>query len=102
MRKSSRNWKSRLLTADVGVQATGELLEALRKKVARKELADVDALLTALRADIAALLAPCAKPLRINPANKPYRHTRRRCQRFRQDHHHRQTGAPLQLTKSGA
>jgi fused signal recognition particle receptor len=64
--------ESRLLGADVGVQATGELLEALRKRVARKELADVDALLTALRGDIAAVLAPCAKPLRIDPANKPF------------------------------
>lgn len=64
--------ETRLLSADVGVQATGELLEALRKRVARKELADVDALLMALRSDIAAALAPCAKPLRINPANKPF------------------------------
>jgi fused signal recognition particle receptor len=64
--------ESRLLTADVGVQATGELLEGLRQKVARKELADVDALLTALRAAIATLLAPCAQPLQIDARHKPY------------------------------
>ena len=40
--------------------------------MARKELADVEALLTALRADIAALLAPCAKPLQIDTQHKPY------------------------------
>lgn len=64
--------ETRLLSADVGVQATGELLEALRKRVARQELADVDALLNSLRSDIAALLAPCAQPLRVNPAHKPF------------------------------
>jgi fused signal recognition particle receptor len=64
--------ETRLLTADVGVTATGELLEGLRRKVARRELADVDALLNALRGDIAALLAPCAQPLQLDSAHKPY------------------------------
>ena len=40
--------ETRLLTADVGVEATGQILEELRKKVARKELDDVDALIAAL------------------------------------------------------
>lgn len=35
--------ESRLLGADVGVQVTGELLEGLRLRVARNELADVEA-----------------------------------------------------------
>jgi len=64
--------ETRLLAADVGVQVTEELLEGLRKRVARQQLGDVDALLAALRSDITALLAPVAKPLVIDPGVKPY------------------------------
>ena len=64
--------ETRLLTADVGVTATEEILEALRKRVARRELSDVDALVAALRASIVEILAPCAKPLVIDTAQRPY------------------------------
>ncbi len=40
--------ETRLITADVGIEATGRILDDLRKRVARKELDDVDALLKAL------------------------------------------------------
>src|SRR6185295_9253635 len=42
--------ETRLLTADVGIEATEEILESLRSQVARKELKDIEALLRALRA----------------------------------------------------
>ncbi|MEO7774904.1 MAG: signal recognition particle-docking protein FtsY [Steroidobacteraceae bacterium] len=64
--------ETRLLLADVGVEATQQILDDLRAKVARNELDDVDALLTALRATLTAILAPCAKPLRIDAAAKPF------------------------------
>ncbi|MBM4232666.1 MAG: signal recognition particle-docking protein FtsY [Gammaproteobacteria bacterium] len=64
--------ESRLLAADVGVQVTEELLDGLRKRVARQQLDDVDALLAALRSDITALLVPVAKPLVIDRSVKPY------------------------------
>jgi fused signal recognition particle receptor len=64
--------ETRLLTADVGVEATEDILEALRKRVAKKELSDVDALVTALRGSIAQILAPCAVPLAVDPAAKPF------------------------------
>ena len=64
--------ETRLLTADVGVEATQEILEGLRQRVARKELADVDALVRALRNSIVEILAPCAAPLRIDPARRPF------------------------------
>ena len=41
--------ETRLLGADVGVTVTEELLEKLRKRVAKNELADVAALMTALK-----------------------------------------------------
>ncbi len=40
--------ETRLITADVGAEATGRILEELRRRVDRKELSDVDALLQGL------------------------------------------------------
>ena len=40
--------ETRLITADVGMEATTRILDGLRRRVARKELNDVDALLKAL------------------------------------------------------
>ncbi|MFM8585657.1 MAG: signal recognition particle receptor subunit alpha, partial [Gammaproteobacteria bacterium] len=64
--------ETRLLAADVGVPVTEELLEGLRARVARQQLDDVDALLAALRSDIAAMLTPVAKPLVVDRGAKPY------------------------------
>ena len=64
--------ESRLLTADVGVEATEHILDALRKRVARNELADVEALIAALRAAIVEILAPCAVPLVVDAQRKPF------------------------------
>jgi fused signal recognition particle receptor len=60
--------ETRLLAADVGVEATESILEELRRRVARQELGDVEALLAALRTQIVAILEPVAKPLRIDAA----------------------------------
>ena len=61
-----------LLTADVGVTATTQLIESLRKRMKSREFADANALLAALRADLIALLAPVAKPLAIDATAKPF------------------------------
>jgi fused signal recognition particle receptor len=58
-----------LLTADVGVGATREIIDRLSTQVARRELGDADALYRALRADMLAVLAPVGVPLRI-PAGR--------------------------------
>jgi fused signal recognition particle receptor len=58
--------ETRLLTADVGVDATTTILEELRRKVARKELDDVDKLIAALTDAITAVLLPVQKPLDIS------------------------------------
>jgi fused signal recognition particle receptor len=62
----------RLITADVGTEATSRILEELRKRVARKELNDVDALLKALHDAMFAILKPVEVPLAIDPSIKPY------------------------------
>jgi len=55
--------ETRLITADVGVEASARILEELRKRVARKELNDVDALLKALNEAMSQILAPVERPL---------------------------------------
>jgi fused signal recognition particle receptor len=64
--------ETRLLTADVGVEATQYILEELRKRVARQELGDVEALIAALRQSVADILRPCAQPLQIDPGHRPF------------------------------
>ena len=64
--------ETRLLTADVGVEATTAIVQSLTKRVARKELADSGALYKALQEELAALLRPVEKPLHISAANKPF------------------------------
>ena len=64
--------ETRLITADVGAEATSRILDDLRKRVARKELTDVDALLKALHDAMLDILKPVETPLTIDPAIKPY------------------------------
>ncbi|MGO4220996.1 signal recognition particle-docking protein FtsY [Lysobacter sp. TAF61] len=61
-----------LITADVGVGATSQLIESLRKRMKAREFADAKALLTALRADLLAMLRPVAQPLVIDTEAKPF------------------------------
>ena len=64
--------ETRLITADVGTEATAKILEELRRRVARKELDDVDALLKALHQAMFDILKPVETPLRIDSTIKPY------------------------------
>ncbi|WP_434772775.1 signal recognition particle-docking protein FtsY [Pseudomonas entomophila] len=64
--------ETRLLTADVGVEATSVIVQSLTQKVARKQLADADALYKSLQDELAGLLRPVEQPLRIQSQNKPF------------------------------
>ncbi len=61
-----------LISADVGVPATTELLAGLRKRMQAREFADARALFAALRIELLAMLAPVAKPLVIDGSQKPF------------------------------
>ena len=63
--------ETRLLTADVGVEATTQILDGLRKKVARNELDDVDKLIAALTDAITEILLPSQQRLDIS-GHKPF------------------------------
>ncbi|MDH0292701.1 signal recognition particle-docking protein FtsY [Pseudomonas sp. GD04087] len=64
--------ETRLLTADVGVEATTAIVQNLTKRVARKELADSEALYKALQEELATLLRPVEQPLSITADKQPY------------------------------
>ena len=64
--------ETRLILADVGVSATARILEDLRRKVARKELGDVDALLNALQISMEDILRPVERSLKVDPGIRPY------------------------------
>ena len=64
--------ETRLLTADVGVEATTAIIGNLTKRVARKELADSGALYKALQEELVSLLKPVEQPLVIDTAKQPY------------------------------
>ncbi|WP_296272353.1 signal recognition particle-docking protein FtsY [Pseudomonas sp. UBA6323] len=64
--------ETRLLTADVGVEATTAIIGNLTKRVARKELADSGALYKALQEELVTLLKPVEQPLVIDTAKQPY------------------------------
>ena len=54
-----------LLLADVGVEATRDIIAQLTVRVARKELNDVEALYSHLKTELTELLEQCDKPLEI-------------------------------------
>jgi fused signal recognition particle receptor len=60
--------ETRMLMADVGIEATTEIIDNLSERVARKELGDEDALMDALQASMADLLKPREAQLDIAAA----------------------------------
>lgn len=64
--------ETRLIMGDVGVETTERILDSLRRKVARKELGNLDALLAALRASLLEILRPSEQPLAIDRSLTPF------------------------------
>lgn len=61
-----------LLTADVGVETTEQLIQTLTKKLNRKELNDAETAFHSLQEEMTKILVPCAIPLTITEEKKPY------------------------------
>jgi fused signal recognition particle receptor len=64
--------ESELLMADVGVEATVDIVSRLAARVSRKELADTGALYQALQQELLDILAPCEQPLLAHSDKGPY------------------------------
>jgi fused signal recognition particle receptor len=64
--------ETQLLSADMGLGATDHIVKALTQKLDRKQLANPQALLDSLKAELTAMLRPCEAPLVISKSDKPY------------------------------
>ncbi|WP_439106473.1 signal recognition particle-docking protein FtsY [Congregibacter sp.] len=58
--------ESQLLMADVGIEATTEIITHLTERVSRKELSDPEALMQGLRDELQSILQPCEKSLDVS------------------------------------
>ena len=61
-----------LLSADVGVEATTEIIDDLQARLSRKALANEDALQLALSDHMLEILRPCEQELDVDTAKKPF------------------------------
>lgn len=64
--------ETQLLVADVGIDATTEIIDNLTAKVARKQLSDSGALYEALQEELYRMLQPVEQPMAIDSGHKPY------------------------------
>ncbi len=64
--------ETRLLSADVGLEATDAVIEGLRKELDRRRLADGDAFIAALKEELTNLLLPCEQALSIGASGRPF------------------------------
>ena len=64
--------ETRLLVADVGLDATRRILDGLTERLGRKDLVTPEVVRTALAEDMTALLAPCEQPLQIAADARPF------------------------------
>ena len=64
--------EAELVMADVGVEVAQRIVESLRKRLARKELRDVDALRAGLERALVEILEPVASPLEIPALDRPF------------------------------
>jgi len=64
--------ESLLVMADVGVDTTERIIGDLQKRLARKELKDVDALRRGLHAALCDILRPVEQPLVIDKRDRPF------------------------------
>ncbi len=61
-----------LLTSDVGVETTQQLIKTLTTQLARKELSDAQAAFLCLQEEMKQILRPCALPFSLPSDIKPY------------------------------
>ena len=61
-----------LLTSDVGIETTQNIMQNLTTQVSRRDLKDPAALLQSLQTLLIERLQPYAIPLKINPSDQPF------------------------------
>ena len=64
--------ETRLVMADVGLEATETIISGLQKRLARKELKDLDALRDGLRSSMLEILQPVEQPFETSATDGPF------------------------------
>jgi len=64
--------ESRLLMADVGIEATQKIIDGLNSSLRRKQKSDPDVLLDTLYQQMYEILEPCSRSLSVSSEHKPY------------------------------
>ncbi|EED34773.1 signal recognition particle-docking protein FtsY [Luminiphilus syltensis NOR5-1B] len=63
--------EAQLLQSDLGIEATSRVIDDLTARVSRKELADAEAVMAAVRASLLDIIEPCEQPLSVE-GKKPF------------------------------
>ena len=64
--------ETRLLSADVGLEATDQVISGLQGKLDRRSLSDSGEFIAALKDELTAILAPCEQPLQVTAKGRPF------------------------------
>lgn len=64
--------ESQLLSADVGIEATDQVVENLKSKLSRSQLAQPQEFLEGLKSELFDLIEPCNKPLVLQSERAPF------------------------------
>ena len=64
--------ESQLLSADIGIDATDQIIDNLKKQLGRKQLADPEQFMAALRQELTDILEPVDVPLIVQSQPKPF------------------------------
>ena len=64
--------EGQLLSADVGLEATDQIIGNLREKLDRRQLSDGEAFLAGLKQELQEILKPSSKPLQIPESEIPF------------------------------
>lgn len=64
--------EAQLLSADVGLEATDQIVSNLKEKLDRNQLADAEAFMNGLRLELESILLDCSKPLTIESEKRPF------------------------------
>ena len=61
-----------LLQADVGVEASEQIIDDLTQRLKRKQLNDASAVIEALQENLYHMIEPCMQPLQVSSVHQPY------------------------------
>lgn len=64
--------ETQLLSSDVGIDATDQIIENLRKQLGRKQLADPEQFMAALRQELTNILQAVDVPLNVQSESRPF------------------------------